>query len=231
MGVLRVVAWNCKVNRPPGDVANGLRNLIQDQDPDVVCLQEAGDYVSKIKQEFGVDHGGAWRVYCHNDWTKANDCPVMVHKRFNAKTRGDPDGWNTIRTKTEWTGPSGHTHKGRTWTWVKVDSRFVCSFHRCTGGKGKNKASAKEEYDVMCEWISDRTDERIIVLGDHNIGPQEQDPYWSSWGIADHCHGSTRFDNGDAGIDYAICRNQKGDVVRTKTYGSDHKAVRIVAEA
>lgn len=232
MGTLRIVAWNCHTGRSDDAVGDGLRNLINDLDPDVLCLQEATNYTDVIKARFDVSNGGAFRCYWHKEWAEANQCPVLVHKRFNAKTRGDPNGWNTIRCTTKWTGPNGNSHAGRTWTWVKVDSRYVVSIHRATGYKGQNKPASKDEYAVLCDWLEARDDQRIVVLGDHNMGPKEASPYWTSKCAANYVHGSTRYDQADPGIDYAICRNQQADQVKRKgSYGSDHRAVLLVASA
>lgn len=224
---MRVVAWNAKVNRSDDGFGDALGNLIRDLNPGVILLQEAAAYVNVMRNRFDNE----WRTYAHGDWNESNACPVMVNRRYGKKERGAEHGWDTVRCHTGWTGPNGHKHPGRTWTWVYVDGRFLLSLHRVTGAKKKNKQAAQEEYATLVDYIDWRPGESVVLFGDHNIGPKEKNPDWSSWHIADHVNGSTRFDPDTPGVDYAICRNQKGTVSRKKPYGSDHKAVLLTTDA
>jgi endonuclease/exonuclease/phosphatase family metal-dependent hydrolase len=217
MGLLKVVGWNCKVGRGDDAVAESLRALIADTHPDVICLQEAMHYVDMLRNRFDDD----WHVYAHGGWPESTNCPMLVSRDHSKKSYDG--GWDTLRTHTPWTGPQGGHHDGRTWTWVKVEGKVVASLHRCWGGTGRNSESFQEEHDKIAAFIDGR-DEPVLFLGDHNVGPRD-DAAGSSKRIAHKVDGSVRFDEDEPGIDYALCKRIKGKVKRTKTYGSDHKAV------
>lgn len=213
---MKIVAWNAKVGRTDAAVKKSLGQIIDDHHPAVICLQEAKGYVDVARSV------GGYHTYAHGDWAESNDNFVMVRDNYDKKERGN--GWNTLRCTTRWEGPHGQPHAGRTWTWVLVDGIYVMSYHRVTGGKAKNRSAFKEEYNRTVEFINARRASAFVVFGDHNIGPKE-DTQFGSKQIASAVSGSCRFDPRDPGIDYAICRNQQGEVKRTKLYGSDHKMV------
>lgn len=226
---MKIVSWNVEVNRSDDEVKKALKNLISDHGPNVICLQEAKQNVDMLKNHFGHDNGGDWWVYAHGEWDESNNCPVMVRDNYSKKSRGD--GWDTLRTTTTWEGPNGNKHKGRTWTYVLVDGIWIMSYHRCTGGKSKNKSASQEERRVTVDWINQRDSGPVLVFGDHNYNPKEQDPGWSSWNIANDVSGSVRYDKDEVTVDFAICRNLKAQTVeRVGSYGSDHHAVKFVTE-
>jgi exonuclease III len=214
----KVVSWNTKVNRDPGTVGNNLQDLIDDTKPDIICLQEAGGYVSMLKNRFGEK----WWVYAKSGWEESQMNPVLVWKKDRAKQTYE-DGWNTLRYQTKWTGPQGGVHYGRTWTWVLVDDAVVMSFHRCTNGSGSNSNAFIDEHDKVVNWAGHRN-RPWLVLGDHNCGPAKTFA-GSSKKIAMHTESWIRSDPADPGIDYAITHGMEGTVKHGKAYGSDHEAI------
>lgn len=221
---MRVVAWNAKVGRSDKNFKNGLNDLIDALNPGVICLQEAKDYTSVLRNSFG----NRFWVYTHTDWKESNDNPILVRQNYNKKERGD--GWNTCRMDTGWEGPNGHQHPGRTWTYVLVDGIWIMSYHRVTGGKKKNRDAFAEEFDRTVDWINKKDPDggSVLIVGDHNIGPKDGDKKGSKK-IASVVSGNVAFDNEDPGIDYAIRRNQKVSTAERKgSYGSDHKAFLVV---
>lgn len=206
------------MNRPTGEVLDGLATLIDSTNPDVVCLQEFKGYVGKARDRFG----GNWFIYAHNDWAESNDNPVMVRKAGHEQAERDTkNGWDTLRTTTDWTGPQGGTHHGRTWTWVKVSGVWVLSFHRCTGGKDRNQRAFMEEYDTVVTWIGNHTP--CLVIGDHNCGKSATFPGASKL-IAQEVGGSLS-GHPEADIDYAIQTGVKGSLDVKGSQGSDHRAI------
>lgn len=222
-GADRVLSWNAKVGRDNKQVTDGLADLIDNTNPDVVCLQESMKYVKSIRDRFG-DH---WFVYAHDEWEESNMNPVMVRKKGHDKQqRGE--GWNTVRTATVWTGPQGGTHKGRTWTFVKVKDLWVMSFHRCTGGHDQNKDAFMEEFDQVLKWVKNRGESPLLIIGDHNCGPKADFP-GSSWRIKNKIDGAIT--NTDAGVCYAIKRGIPGTMVSKGAHGSDHPAILFKRES
>lgn len=215
-GANRILCWNAKVNRPVGEVLDGLASLIDSTNPKVVCLQEFKNYIKKARDRFSDD----WFVYAHADWSESNDNPMLVRRDgHDQQTRGEKNGWDTLRTRKDWTGPHGNIHHGRTWTWVKVSGMWVLSLHRVTGGDGKNKAAFGEEFDVLTTWITNHSP--CLVIGDHNCGPNATFPHASKL-IASEVGGSISH---DGGIDYGIQRGVKGTVATKGKHGSDHPAI------
>jgi exonuclease III len=213
--LLKIVSWNTKVGRGDKVVGDNLHDLIQDTDPDVICLQEADGYVDMLKNRYG-DH---WWVYAKNGWEESQHNPVMVRKSVDEKKTFE-EGWNVARYTTKWHGPQGGSHNGRTWTFVNVNGIWVMSFHRCTDGNGKNKAAFQDEFDRVVKWSSNRS-KPWIIFGDHNCGPKKTFK-GASKNIANKVGGKIRH---DGGIDYAITKNLKGSVNHlNKSYGSDHAA-------
>jgi hypothetical protein len=147
-------------------------------------------------------------------------CPVMTWKgTYSKKSRGQKDGWDTLRTTTTWTGPQGGKHKGRTWTWVKCSGLWVLSLHRCTGGKDQNKAAFTEEHDKLVKWIGNHTP--CLVIGDNNCG-SGADFQGSSLRVKEHAHGGI---DASGTIDYAIQKSANGTIEVLKPRGSDHEAI------
>jgi endonuclease/exonuclease/phosphatase family metal-dependent hydrolase len=217
-GTKRVVSWNMKVGRNHQTVLDGLADLIKATNPSVVCLQEAKGYVGDLRKRFG----NQWHIYAQNDWEEAADNPVMtLAAQYKGKKRGDPNGWDTLRTTTHWVGPQGGGHKGRTWTWAKCDGLWVMSFHRVTAGKDKNQAAFRETYDNVGKWIGGHSP--CLILGDHNCGPGATFA-WASKPLAQTAGGTISAPS-SGGIDYAIQHNVKGTVVTKGNYGSDHPAI------
>ena len=216
----RVLAWNAKVGRKPTDVMAGLETLIESNDPDVVALQEFKGYVGQLRDRFA----GKWWIYAHNDWPEANDNPVMVSHAFGQKHRGGEDGWNTLRTETEWTGPQGGDHQGRTWTWVKVAGVFVLSLHRCTDGNGRNSEAFTEEARHLTKWIRNHTP--AVVIGDHNCGKGADFPGASRL-VATDVGGRIKGIE-DVPVDYALEHGIKGTAKVLNGHGSDHRAIKWV---
>jgi endonuclease/exonuclease/phosphatase family metal-dependent hydrolase len=213
----RIVTWNCKVGRDPQTVATKVRELIDDTNADVVCLNEAGGYIGALHNKFDEN----WYVYAKDGWEESRMNPVLV-KRSLGKRQGYGDGWGTLRTTTQWNGPQGGSHEGRTWTWAVVGDLIAMSFQRCTDGDGKNSKAFVEEHDKVVKFSDNHQKFDLLVIGDHNCGPQK-DFKGSSKRIAEHIGGKVR---AEGGIEYAITRGTGGSVKDTgKTYGSDHPAV------
>lgn len=213
-----MVSWNAKVSRDPQQVMSGLRDIVGDLDPDVVCLQEFKGYMKALRDTFG----GDWFIYAHADWDESNDNPLMVRRAGHEQLeRGVKNGWDTLRTRTDWTGPHGNVHHGRTWTWAKVSGVWVMSFHRVTGGNGKNRAAFAEEHDAVVTWLGNH--QPAVVIGDHNCGPHVTTYPNTSRLIADHAGGGI---DHHGGIDYAIVVDANGEVTWHGKHGSDHPAIR-----
>jgi exonuclease III len=215
-GEMRLVSWNAKVNRDPHLVLDQLHALIVDHDPQVIVLQEFHQYVSPARDRYGAK----WWIYAHNDWTYSNNCPVMVRKATHDKQTRD-DGWDTLRTRTDWTGPQGKVFDGRTWTWVTTNSANILSLHRCTNGDTKNKAAFAEEYDRLSQWAENHQGKPLVIFGDHNIGPGD-DCANSSKRLAKAIGGKVI---ADGGVDYAVVRDFNGKAKKAGKYGSDHAVV------
>lgn len=213
------------MNRSDDQVGDSLAQLIADWLPDVICLQEAQGYLDVLRNRF--DCG--WWTYAHKDWKESGHNPVLTRRDlYSQKHRGQADGWDTVRTTEKWVGPQGGSHKGRTWTWVKVQGLWVMSLHRCTDGDGKNKAQFGAEYDALCKWM--RNHSPCVVLGDHNCGPKKTHPGASKL-VAQAVGGACRYDDTDPGIDYALTLGRKGTLERGKPYGSDHGATLLVVDS
>lgn len=225
-GERRIVAWNAKVNRDPDTVLDQLHDIIETHDPQVICLQEFHQYAGPAKQRFGKEGSGKWYVYAHNDWQYANNCPVMVRSAtHDQQTRGQ--GWNTLRTTTDWSGPKGKVFNGRTWTYVKTNSAWILSLHRCTGGDGPNKAAFREEYEALEQWARNHAELPVIILGDHNIGPGSTCAH-SSKLLADAIGGAVLHPGG--GVDYAVKQDVRGQVTKGGKHGSDHCCILLERE-
>ena len=220
MTVRRVASWNCKVGRGDDAVGDGLRELIADHDPDVICLQEGMHYVDMLRHRFD-----GWFVYARGGWPESDNCPVMVRKNGREKKEYG-DGFNTLRYTTKWVGPQGGAHDGRTWTYVNVDGITVMSLHRCTGGKDKNAEAFYDEYQKLTAFLKDR-EKPVVIFGDHNCGPSKTFK-GASKNVATDTESKISH---DGGIDYVIRRGIKGTVKHGKAYGSDHEcAVFTVTE-
>lgn len=217
----RVTSWNCKVGRNPSSVCDSIENLIENTNPDVICLQEAKQYTDALHNRFDSD----WYVYAKKGWEESTANPVLVH-RSQGNRKGYGEGWGTLRYKTRWVGPQGGAHDGRTWTWALVNGLYVMSLHRCTDGDGRNSDAFADEARILEDWIDD-CDSSVLVIGDHNCG-HKATYYGASKTIAQAVDGMIVADAEEPGIDYAIKRGLKGDVHRGKSYGSDHECVKFV---
>ena len=213
----KVVSWNAKVGRNAGSVMDGLGEILDNTGCDVACLQEFGGYVAAARDTFGVD----WYIYAQGGWDESQMNPVMVRKaNHSKKQQGAESGWDVLRTTTTWVGPQGGSHKGRTWTYVKVSGVWVMSLHRCTDGNGKNQAAFKEESQALTKWMQGHSP--CLVIGDHNCGPKAT-YYWASKPTSQAAGGNVSHPGG--GVDYALQLGVKGDVVTKGKHGSDHAAV------
>lgn len=225
-GEYRFVSWNAKVNRDVDTVLDQLHQIIVDHDPQVICLQEFYQYVSAAKKRFGPDGTGNWWIYSHNDWQYSNNSPVMVRSATHDKqTRGE--GWDTVRYTTKWTGPKGKVFNGRTWTWVKTNSCYVMSVHRCTGGDGPNKAAFSDEYDLLVKWAKNHDDKPVVILGDHNCG--QGATFKGASKLVGEAIGGGITGPG-TGVDYAVRKGFTGSSKDIKKYGSDHEGVFILRD-
>jgi endonuclease/exonuclease/phosphatase family metal-dependent hydrolase len=225
-GEYRIVSWNAKVNRDPDTVMGDLHRLIEDWDPQVICLQEFYQYVGAAKKRFGKEGSGNWWVYAHNDWKQAGNSPVMVRSAtHDQQKRGQ--GWDTVRYTTKWTGPKGTVFDGRTWTWVKTNSAYFMSVHRCTGGEGKNKEAFADEYDLLVRWAQTHDNLPVVLLGDHNCS-QADDHKGSSKKVAAAIGGGIT--GPKSGVDFAVRRGFTGSAKDIPKYGSDHEGVFILRD-
>lgn len=215
-GERKIVAWNAKVGRPVGTVLDNLHNLIQDHDPQVIVLQEFHEYLGKARDRYE----DKWWLYGHNDWQYANNCPVMVRKATHNK-QDRHDGWDSLRTTVNWHGPKGKVFDGRTWTYVKTNSAWFLSLHRCTNGPTDNPKAFAEEFDTLKRWADNHKGLPICIIGDHNIGATN-DAKDGSKRLAEAIGGKVI---ADGGVDYAVVRDFKGSLKHGKKYGSDHEAI------
>lgn len=222
--VNRVLSWNAKISRPPGQVIQGLADLIENTTPDVVCLQEANQYTDELRKRFSK----GWFIYAHHDWPESAESPVMVRQvGHTRRRRNTKDGWSTLHTRVRWVGPEGGTHEGRTWTYVQVAGLWVMSLHRATDGDGQNRKACAEEHDRLVRWI--QRHDRCLIVGDHNMSARADFP-GSSSRIAEHSDSSLAFDSGEGLVDYAIQHGVRGEVRKKSHRGSDHPAVLWVAK-
>lgn len=225
-GEYRFVSWNAKVNRDVDQVMDDLHRLIEDWDPQVICLQEFYQYLSAAKKRYGKDGTGNWYVYGHSDWQYSGNSPIMVRAAtHNRQERGK--GWDTIRYQTHWTGPKGKDFNGRTWTWVKTNSAYILSVHRCTGGNGPNKEAFADEYDLLLKWARNHDDLPVVILGDHNCSQGDDFPN-SSKRLAEAIGGGIT--GPKSGVDFAVRKSFTGSSKDTPKYGSDHEGVFILRD-
>jgi endonuclease/exonuclease/phosphatase family metal-dependent hydrolase len=213
----KIVTWNCRVGRGSKTVAKGLAQLIKDENPDVICLQEAMNYVTYLRLRFPL-----WRIYCNRSWDEADNCPVMVRRTLPRGHRRR-QGWGWVRVQQGWVyRPNNAEHPGRTWTWVMVAGVAIMSLHRVAGQTGENRKSLLEETDRLIDWLAKH--EKVVIIGDTNQSPRSSDPE-SLNAIAEDFDARLVFDKERPGIDYALVKGiEGGSYERTVSYGSDHDA-------
>ena len=217
-----VVSFNLEVGRGSEEAIESIRRLLDDQpSTDVLCLQEAENYAADLRKAFE----GGWNFYAKEGWVESQNCPVMVRKQSGFPPRTFGRGWGVVRNYTNWTGPLyGKEHPGRTWTWVKAGQVYVMSLHRCTEGKDKNQRAYKEEATKLSLFMTMRTGKPLIIIGDTNTAPRAAHS-GSMREIASQVGGRLVWDDREMSVDYAlVSREVHGDVRRTESYGSDHKA-------
>jgi exonuclease III len=225
-GEMRFVSWNAKVNRDPDTVLDQLHDIIGEYDPQIICLQEFHQYTGAAKKRFGKEGSGNWHVYAHNDWLYSNNCPVMVRAAtHDQQTRGA--GWDTLRYRCDWSGPKGKVFDGRTWTYVKTNSCWIMSVHRCTGGEDANREAFAVEYDALVKWARNHAELPVVIFGDHNISAGNMCP-GSSARIADAIGGAVLTPGG--GVDYAVKQDFRGGATKGGKHGSDHAVVNMWRE-
>lgn len=212
--VRKVAAWNMKVGRGKAAV-DGLAALIDDHSPEVVLLQEAMNYVTRIRLRFGRH----WRVYAGAPFMERGNCAVMVRRSVK---RG---GHGKVRNRLPWryTGQGRDVkHPGRVWRWARADGIYFLSMHRATNALSLNKAAGSEEADNLEEWFGDHAGP-MIAAGDwnnlHSDGRQEA-PASIARRVKAHLIVPP-----EGRIDYALARDVKGRGERVGKYGSDHPAV------
>ena len=215
-----IVSYNAKVNRHPAEVVTAIKRIIKDNPSiDVIVLQEAGEYVHALRGLKG------WKVYAKSGWRESMNNPILVRRRISIPKTVWGVNWGVIRCTIPWTGPKeGIKHPGRTFTWVKVGSTWIVSIHRVTGGREKNKKSYLEERDKISQFVWTRAKSSpCVVFGDTNTA-YNANYDGSMQDLANRTGGRLVADKGDAGIDYALVKQLRAVVHRTKEYGSDHRA-------
>jgi hypothetical protein len=221
-----IVSYNTKVGRAEQEVVASIRDILDDNPKtDVLVLQEAEGYVSALRRAFTGPNKG-WYVYAQKGWSESRMNPVMVRKDPGYPKRDYEKGWDVLRNRTHWIGPvHGNDHPGRTWTWVLVGGLYVLSLHRATDGNGKNKRAYWEEAQRLEAFFERGNGDRdIVVFGDTNTGLGATHD-GSMRQIRHEVGGKLIADLDEPGIDYALTsRSVSGTVVRTRYYGSDHKA-------
>ncbi len=212
----RVSVWNMKVGRGKAAI-DGLHELIEDQDPDAILLQEAMNYVKAIRREFG----GEWRIYSGTPYTERANCPVMVRRHVPHGGERGVD-WGIVSCRRTWTyrGKGRFvTHKGRKWTWALAADVPLRSMHRATEALGFNDAAGDEEARKIRRWT--RRNGTSLIGGDwNNVHDDRRDNSPSD--TATRVKGQLVVPEG-ARIDYALVKGLDDVKARRgKRYGSDH---------
>jgi endonuclease/exonuclease/phosphatase family metal-dependent hydrolase len=192
--------------------------IIADHDPDVILLQEAMDYVSRMRLRFR-----GWRVYSGRLTTVRANCPIMVRRR-RARGRIRGRGWGLVVNRRPWVyrGKGREvTHPGRVWTWARVEGIRFLSVHRATEALGHNERAGAEEADHLEYWF-DSHDGPAFAAGDWNNlwSDKRRD---SPAAIARTVKGELVV-LAEARIDYALATGLTVTCERAGKYGSDHHA-------
>lgn len=213
-----VSTWNAKVGRSSWAVVRGLRELVRDQDPDVVLLCEVVPrYLRAIRLAFP-----RWRIYAKRGWPESRQCPVMERRSMGKRLRYGK-GWGTVRMAEPWAGPQGGRHDGRTWTWIRRGGRLMSTHRAWTGPGGKNQRAHMEEAWTMARWLE--AGGPAAALGDQNVRPGDRRA-GSSQDIAKVTGGRVLYDRRDPRIDHAVAVGLDGSVEHGPKYGSDHHSTR-----
>lgn len=218
---LVVLTWNAKVGRGSKVVCGNLRQLIRDNpDADVIHLQEAMNYVRRIRIAFAP----LWRVYAPGGWEEAANSPVMVRRWRRPHIRREGSGWGWVRNREHWIGPKhGILHPGRTWTWVRVTGVACLSLHRVYGGQNRNAKAYQEEWHRLTAFAKGRP--RVFIAGDTNTPLTANWPY-DMRSLAEELGGTILAPADERGPDYAVAVGLTGSCTRLGKYGSDHHATR-----
>jgi hypothetical protein len=213
VAVKRIASWNAKVGRNVGTVLDQLHDLIVDLDPQAIALQEFAGYVSAARDRYG----DKWWILADAD--KGNDCPLFVRR---AALDAAPE-WGCRWYRTDWTGPQGGEHEGRTWTWCRLpDDTEILSLHRCWNkGQTRNGAAYEDEAELLVNAYGDPGTRPLVLIGDTNTGYNADGPH-TMRDIANRVGGNLRAGHG---VDYALTRGQSGTMSTGSYYGSDHPAI------
>jgi hypothetical protein len=169
VAVKRIASWNAKVGRNVGTVLDQLHDLIVDLDPQAIALQEFAGYVSAARDRYG----DKWWILADAD--KGNDCPLFVRR---AALDAAPE-WGCRWYRTDWTGPQGGEHEGRTWTWCRLpDDTEILSLHRCWNkGQTRNGAAYEDEAELLVNAYGDPGTRPLVLIGDTNTGYNADGPH------------------------------------------------------
>ncbi len=212
----RVEVWNMKVGRGQAAV-DGLAELIEARDPDVVLLQEAMNYIRRLRKEFGHE----WRIYSGLPFTSRANCPVMVRRDVpHGGKRGQDWGIVTVRATWVYRGRGRFVrHPGRSWTWAIADGVALMSMHRATEALGFNAKTGKREAERIKAWA--RRFSEWLIGGDwnnHHTDPRQNGPR----DIANDLDADLVVPD-DARIDFALSSEDLvEDTRRGARRGSDH---------
>lgn len=225
---LRLVTWNMRVGRNRREAARELKRQVKlARYPHVVCLQEAGTYLSGIRGRL-VTRGKLWgyRVYvsrrnadAHHTLTLVRrDVPVRRH-RFLA---GGTDNW--------WGPVHGWLHPPRTFVLVDLGTRWrIINVHRAWVGHqlargGRNVPAWRAEDDRLVQAARFAGARALVIVGDQNSGVKATEP-WSVPHLAARI--GAHLVSARGGVDYAAVRGADGVGVAHGKAGSDHRLRRF----
>lgn len=216
----RVSTHNLQVGRGWRAAARGLRELIADQEPDAIALQEAMNYAAALRLRFALH----WRfVAAPDEWAEARNCLLMVRRDVQQRRLRRRGAWGWVRNRIGWVGPKhGLRHPGRTWPWLIIDGVAVMCIHRVWNGRGKSETAYREEGEALVEWAKEHPGP-VLIIGDTNTSVHDFSP-GSMRSVATLVDGRLAYDPDDPGVDYALSRGLDVTVRRRKRYDSDHRS-------
>ena len=220
----RVATLNLKVGRGWRAAVKSIRELIDDEDPDVIALQEAMYYAAAIVLRFGL----RWRITAApSSIPEGRNVLLLVRRSVPSRGSRRRGGWGWVRMRIGWTGPKqGKRHPGRTWPWRIVDEVLIVALHRVTGGpEGGNRAAYAEEAAALVELARDH-DGPVLIIGDTNTAARDRRP-GTMRDVAEKIGGRVIHElrpGHGVGVDYAVARGVRGRYLRGKHYGSDHRS-------
>lgn len=226
---LIVATYNVKEGRGDSAAVGAVRNLLddlQDSDerPDVVVLNEAGNYLDAIRRHFGSEY----RVLAKRNRPESASTMMLVRRSVKVVR------WRQLVNKLGWWGPfNGLRHAGRTWPLVFLKGWVGLGMHMVPGGprggtnkvlRGRNRSAWLENVRTMASVMArplGKLRRGRWVVGDQN---QSADDQHADGLVAWAKTNGYDIERAGGGVDWALVKYAEAKGRALPSYGSDHRA-------